>query len=303
MLLTANPPKPDQSEAADRLIRVNILNSVPTTMANTVVFKYNGLGQRVGITEKHGDVVLSDKTLLWVDGEIVGERNATGTTVSKRYFSQGFQNASGDNQGNYYYSKDHLGSIREVTNAADTLVSQYDYDLWGRHTNLINTMEVDFGYTGFFVSRSTGLDLTWFRAFNAETGRWLSRDPLGETAGINFYAYVGNEPSLQRDTLGLIAPAVAGAYIFVSGVYIFCVEFCVQNPLFCDQIKEILITQGYNVIYKTCKNASCNPPGPTPTPNYPPDYIFGGSENPNGNYPTSTPTPRPSNTPTPTAPY
>jgi uncharacterized protein RhaS with RHS repeats len=77
-----------QYDAADRLIRVNILNSVPTTMADTVEFKYNGFGQRVEIIEKHGDTVLTDKTYLWVGGRIAEERDSTGMTVSKRYFGQ-----------------------------------------------------------------------------------------------------------------------------------------------------------------------------------------------------------------------
>ena len=265
---------------------------MPATMADTVEFKYNGLGQRTEIIEKHGDTVLSDKTYLWVGGKIAEERNATGTTVSKRYFSQGFQSVGGPNPGSYYYFEDHLGSIRELTNVAGSVVAKYDYDLWGRQTKLSGTMDADFGYTGFYVSRSTGLDLTWYRAFNAESGRWLSRDPLGETAGINLYAYVGNEPSLQRDPLGLIWPVVGRAIVI-------CTEFCVKNPLVCDYIKEEMIKIGYSVFFQACDKLKCNPPGPTPTPNYPPNYVYGGAENPNGNYPTCTPTPPPSNTPTP----
>jgi len=186
---------------------------MPATMADTVEFKYNGLGQRTEIIEKHGDTVLSDKSLLWVDGAISEERNATGTTVSKRYFSQGFQIASGDNQGNYCYSKDHLGSIREVSNAAGTVVAQYDYDLWGRQTKLSGTMDADFGFTGFYVSRSTGLDLTWYRAYSSEMGRWLSRDPLEnamsseyylETGESNLFNYCQNMVLNSTDKYGLL---------------------------------------------------------------------------------------------------
>jgi RHS repeat-associated protein len=202
MVLTVTPPKPDQSEAADRLIRVNILNSVPTTVADTVEFGYDGFGRRVHIDEKHGSTVLTDKTYLWVGAGIAEERDTTGMTVSKRYFGRGFQIASGDNQGNYYYSKDHLGSIREVTNAAGAVVAKYDYDLWGRQTKLSGTMDADFGYTGFYMSRSTGLDLTWYRAYNPEMGRWLSRDPLKEKMGYNQYMYTNN-PLRFVDPYGL----------------------------------------------------------------------------------------------------
>lgn len=33
--------------------------------------------------------------------------------------------------------------------------------------------------------------------------RWISRDPLGERGGINLYDYVGNNPIIRIDPLGL----------------------------------------------------------------------------------------------------
>jgi len=181
---------------------VNILNSVPTTVADTVEFGYDGFGRRVHIDEKHGSTVLTDKTYLWVGAGIAEERDSLGSNVYKRYFGKGFQVVSGDNQGNYYYSKDHLGSIREVTNTAGAVVAKYDYDLWGRQTKVSGTIDADFGFTGFYMSRSTGLDLTWFRAYSPEMGRWLSRDRLAEKAGYNLNRYTNN-PLRFIDPYGL----------------------------------------------------------------------------------------------------
>ena len=48
-------------------------------------------------------------------------------------------------------------------------------------------------------------------------GRWLNRDPLGEAAGLNMYAYVGNNPINLNDPSGqcppllLAIPMVIGA--------------------------------------------------------------------------------------------
>jgi uncharacterized protein RhaS with RHS repeats len=38
-----------------------------------------------------------------------------------------------------------------------------------------------------------------------EQGRWLSRDPIAESGGINLYGYVGNDPINWIDPLGLDA--------------------------------------------------------------------------------------------------
>jgi hypothetical protein len=42
-----------------------------------------------------------------------------------------------------------------------------------------------------------------YRFYNPSLGRWLSRDPLGERGGINLYGFVGNNPVLNMDGLGL----------------------------------------------------------------------------------------------------
>lgn len=42
-----------------------------------------------------------------------------------------------------------------------------------------------------------------FRAYVPGSGRWLSRDPIGEKGGVNLYGYVGNRPITSWDPLGL----------------------------------------------------------------------------------------------------
>src|ERR1035441_1916421 len=41
------------------------------------------------------------------------------------------------------------------------------------------------------------------RYYNPTTGRWLSRDPIGERGGINLYGFVGNNPISRIDLFGL----------------------------------------------------------------------------------------------------
>ena len=50
-----------------------------------------------------------------------------------------------------------------------------------------------------------------FRAYDPASGRWLSRDPIGERAGLNVYAYVGNSPIDAKDPLGLCSYFAGGS--------------------------------------------------------------------------------------------
>jgi RHS repeat-associated protein len=101
-----------------------------------------------------------------------------------------------------FYTRDHLGSIREMVDGGGNLQARYDYDLYGQQTVLAETSAAAFGFTGHFQHRPSGLYLTLFRALDPRLGRWLSRDPLGEGAGLNLYAYVGNDPINSVDPLG-----------------------------------------------------------------------------------------------------
>ena len=42
-----------------------------------------------------------------------------------------------------------------------------------------------------------------YRYYSPETGRWLSREPLGEFESWNLYAYCHNDPINKVDRLGL----------------------------------------------------------------------------------------------------
>jgi len=105
--------------------------------------------------------------------------------------------------GAYFYSRDHLGSIREMTDASGTVVARYDYDPFGRSTTVIGTNKPDFNFTGLYRHSPSNLDLAVYRAYDPDLGRWLSRDPIAELGGVNLYAYVADNPVHARDPFGL----------------------------------------------------------------------------------------------------
>lgn len=106
--------------------------------------------------------------------------------------------------GDYFYTKDHLGSVREMTTEDGTIEARYDYDPYGRMTKIINNKESDFAYAGYYNHQTSCLFLTLFREYNASVGRWISRDPMGEGGGVNLYDYVLNSPINSYDPFGLI---------------------------------------------------------------------------------------------------
>jgi RHS repeat-associated protein len=164
-------------------------------------FVYDGFDRRVRIVETDNNVEQSNKVYVWSDTQMMQRRSSDGATIERSYFNQGFEESGND----YYYTKDHLGSIREVV-ASDgmTIKAVYDYSPWGEVSKVGGTgTESDFLYTGHFYHDKSDLHLTLYRAYNPELGMWLSRDPIAENGGLNLYAYVGNNPINLWDPLGL----------------------------------------------------------------------------------------------------
>lgn len=166
---------------------------------NSTKFDYDALGRCAKITELTGGTVSGIKQLVWCSTQICEERDANGA-LTKQFFSLGQRNGGKT----YFYSCDHLGSIRQVTDSAGNVVAQYSYSPFGERTKItVSGPDSDFGFAGTYHHARSGLNLTLFRAYHSRLGRWLSRDPLGESAGSNLYSYVMNNPLNAIDPLGL----------------------------------------------------------------------------------------------------
>ena len=144
-------------DAANRLTKIIYSDGSYST------FVYNGLSQRIEIKETDSTgTTTSDKHFVWAGGAQPAEERSASNSVTKRFYAQGEQ-ISGTS---YYYMKDHLGSIREMTTSSATIVGRNSYDPYGRTTDDIITTESTFGYTGMYRHTTSGLNLTLYRAYD-----------------------------------------------------------------------------------------------------------------------------------------
>jgi RHS repeat-associated protein len=162
-------------------------------------FSYDGMGRRTKLLEKNGGIVVDDKRFVWCEIMVCEERNAAGA-ITKRFQTNGML----DGGTAYFYVRDHLGSVAELTDSTNIVRARYQYDAYGRSAKVSGDKDSSFGFTGHYVHLATGLVIAPFRAYDANLGRWLSEDPLGLEGGPNTYAYAEGCPVGVVDPLGLL---------------------------------------------------------------------------------------------------
>jgi RHS repeat-associated protein len=83
---------------------------------------------------------------------------------------------------------------------------------------------------------AAGINIYGYRWYDPITGRWPSRDPIGERGGVNLYGFVGNDGINRWDSLGLIPsppdptdPSPEGWDVISWGIFFRCeasLTFC-----------------------------------------------------------------------------
>lgn len=90
----------------------------------------------------------------------------------------------------------------------------YEYDPAGHDYDIAGNTFQPFGFAGGIYDQHTKLTRFGARDYDAETGRWTAKDPIGFAAlETNLYGYVFSDPINSIDTLGLFNPAKGASAI------------------------------------------------------------------------------------------
>ncbi len=107
----------------------------------------------------------------------------------------------------YRILTDHLGGPRVVMDVeTGKVVQRMDFDEFGNVLQDTQPGFQPFGFAGGLYEPGTKFTRFGRRDFDAMTGRWSAKDPIGFAGGLNLYAYGENDPVSLVDPRGLGPP-------------------------------------------------------------------------------------------------
>jgi RHS repeat-associated protein len=199
--LTSDGARNFEWDARNRLTKL-------TEGSTSITYSYDGYSRRTAAVTKSGTTTVKETHNLWCGLTVCEIRGSVGAPVLTAQYrfavvSDGVPS---------YVVRDHLMSVRDVTDANGSLMARYDFGPWGDRTLLQGTDITSLGFTGQSSSRAD----TWsmaYRDYDATTARWLNQDPLGLAGGINLYGYVQGNPLKRVDPLGLVTTSISAPKI------------------------------------------------------------------------------------------
>jgi RHS repeat-associated protein len=172
----------------------------------TVSYKYDALGRRVQRTPSNaastnyiydGQEVVKD---IISDGNAVDYLNGPGIDNKLRQT----RTPTGRT---FYYTQDHLGSTKTLTDTTGAVWENMTYDSFGGGAGNVRTR---YGYMGRERDELTGLYYYRARWYDPQVGRFTSEDPIAFEGGVNWYAFVSNSPVNFTDPSGLCPQQTQG---------------------------------------------------------------------------------------------
>jgi len=166
----------------------------------------------------------SSRTYFLYDGsQPVAELNSSGTVTATNVFAPDGLVARKQAGSWIYYQFDLQGNVAQRLDGSGNILSSSTYDAYGKEFTTA-TLYDPFSYngsSGYYHDLESDLYYCQNRYYDLYAGRWLTRDPISLTGGLNLYSYCAGQPVGNVDPLGLegrgpVEPKLYVLYVLIE---------------------------------------------------------------------------------------
>ena len=201
--------------AADPDAQLNVTATFdPDPTPQNATYLYNAQGQR---SSKTVNGVTTHFVYSDVDGQLLGEYNATGSPIREYIYLEGERVAmydyttvepkdSTNQKAIVYLHNNQVGQVQYAFNSDGQMIYERVQTPFGETMGEINAynLQMPVRFPGQYYDAETGFNQNWNRDYDPTIGRYIESDPIGLNGGINTYGYVGQSPGMWIDLMGLL---------------------------------------------------------------------------------------------------
>ena len=191
----------------------NRLSSLSSNGITLVANQYDYRGRRIRKTTS-----TAETTFVYDGWNLVYECEVVGDVTNETFYCWG-KDLSGTLQGAggvggllylkhngtiYVPHTDACGNVVRYTDTVGSVVAEYTYDAFGKTIAQSGSMADIFRhrFSTKYYAHETGLYYYGYRFYSPSLMRWLNRDPIEETGGVNLYGFCGNNAICKYDKDG-----------------------------------------------------------------------------------------------------
>jgi RHS repeat-associated protein len=189
------------------------LTQVTNADSSVTAYKYDASGSRI-IRDTP-----TEKTFYLPGTELHYDKSTAKVTATRYYTFAGTAVAMREADGVHFIVSDHQGTAELAVDAKTGTTTRRRMDPFGTARDESSSSPSgwvnDKGFVGGTIQDSTGLTTLGAREYDADTGRFISADPVvnyTDPQQINGYAYANNNPVTMSDPSGLCPKEICQGY-------------------------------------------------------------------------------------------
>ncbi len=207
-------------DAENRLIGIGSNSgNIPEASRVKLAFSYDYMSRRVSKAVYHWNAAISNWQLAtsdkfaWDGWNLIASFDVSNNMKHSYTWGESglISDTDASSSSTYFPLYDGNMNVMGYLDSTGAKVAEYEYDAFGRCIVKAGIKADDFNirFSSYFFDKETGLVYYGYRYLNPDTGRWVNRDRIGETGGVNLYG-TRNDFVNKMDLLGLALYAFDG---------------------------------------------------------------------------------------------